>query len=80
MNTQNITLSIPKDIIRKVKIIAAGKGTSISSYLTQLLEETVAREEGYQAARRRHLTMLDQDLDLGIDGAFTWTRDELHER
>jgi hypothetical protein len=80
MSTQNITLSIRKDILLKVKIIAAKQDTSISGLLTRVLEEIVSKEEGYQAAHRRHLEILDSDLDLGTNGDLPWTREELHER
>jgi hypothetical protein len=80
MNTQNITLAIPKDILLKVKVIAAKQGTSISGFLTRILEEVIAREEGYQAARWRHLTLLENQLTFGTEGAVSWTRTDLHER
>ena len=80
MNTQNITLAIPKDILLKVKVIAAKQGTSISGFLTRILEETVAREEGYQAARRRHLALLEDEVRLGTGRVISWTRADLHER
>ena len=57
MNTQNVTLSIPKDILLKIKVIAAKRGISISGLLSGALEEIVTREEGYQAAHRRHLAL-----------------------
>lgn len=80
MSTQNITLSIPKDILFKVKIIAAKQGISISGLMTRVLEEIVSREEGYQAARRRHLETLESEINLGTNGDLSWTREDLHER
>jgi hypothetical protein len=80
MQTQNITLSIPKDILVSIKVIAAKQGMSISRFMTRILEEIVSREEGYEAARRRHLITLDNKLNLGTNGALSWTREELHER
>jgi hypothetical protein len=81
MSTQNITLSIPNDILAKLKVIAAKQGMSISELLTRALEEIVTREEGYQAAHQRHLSLLEEDnLSLGTDGIIPWTRTELHER
>lgn len=80
MSTQNITLAISKDILLKIKVIAAKRGTSISGFLTQTLEELVAREEGYQTAQRRHLATLNSGLSLGTNGTVSWTRAELHER
>ncbi len=80
MDTQNITLSVPKDILRKIKIMAVKQGTSVSGLMTNVMTELVSREEGYQAARRRHLDLLGVGQDLDTGGVITWTRDELHER
>ncbi len=80
METQNITLTLPKQVLRKVKTIATQRRTSVSRMLTQMLEELAARETGYQRARTRHLRLLAAGLDLGTGGQIRWTRDELHER
>jgi hypothetical protein len=78
--TQNVTLAIPKDILRKAKILAVQKNTSLSSLLTQTLVDMVSREESYQQARQRNLAMLKSGFDLGTQGQITWKREELHER
>lgn len=39
METQKITLSLRKEILRKVRSIAAREGISLSSLLTNTLEE-----------------------------------------
>jgi hypothetical protein len=80
METQNITLSLPKEILHKVKLIAARQGTSVSGLLTRLLEEVVVREEGFEAARRRNLAILETGFDLGTEGTIPWSRDNIHER
>lgn len=80
MQTQNITLSIPKDILVSIKVIAAKQGMPISCFMTRILEELASREEGYEAARRRHLITLENKLNLGTNGTLSWTREELHER
>jgi len=80
MEKQNITLAIPKDILRKAKIIAVQEGTSVSGLLTRILKELVSREEGYQTAHRNHLTNLEKGIDLGTEGMARWTREELHEQ
>jgi hypothetical protein len=78
--TQNITLSIPKDILRKAKILAIEKNTSLSNLLTQSLVDLVTNNEGYEQARRRNLALLQVGLNLGTQGNLTWKRAELHER
>lgn len=80
METQNITLSLPKDILLKVKLLAVRRQTSVSRLLAQTLENLVRQDEDYAHARLRHLQRLDQGIDLGTGGKITTTRDELHER
>jgi calcineurin-like phosphoesterase len=80
METQNITLSIPKEVLRKAKLIAVQRQTSLSRLLTQALLEIVSNEEGYERHRRIHLALLERGIDLGTQGNISWKRDELHER
>ena len=77
--TQNVTLAIPKDILRKAKILAVQKNTSLSGLLTQTLTNLVARQEAYEQARQRNLALLKSGLNLGTQGYITWKREELHE-
>lgn len=80
METQNITLAIPKEILLKVKLLAVQRQTSVSSLLTTTLEDLVRQEDAYLHARQRHLQLLEQGLDLGTQGDIRIRRDELHER
>lgn len=80
METQNITLAIPKEVLLKVKLLAVRRRTSVSGLLTQTLERLVEQEDAYAHARRRHMDRLDQGLDLGTGGQILTPRDELHER
>jgi hypothetical protein len=80
METQNVTLSIPKETLRKVKLLAVQRETSISGLLTQTLEKLVQQEDVYAHARQRHLQWLEQDLNLGTRGQISTRRDGLHDR
>lgn len=80
MDKQNITLSVPKDVLQKIKLLAVKKGTSVSGLMTRVLQDIVAEEDGFQDARLRHLSLLDRGLDLNTNGARDWTREELHDR
>jgi hypothetical protein len=79
-STQNVTLSIPKDILRKAKILAIQKNTSLSGLLTQTLEELVSGHEDFERARQRNLSILKTGYDFGTQGKTAWKREELHER
>jgi hypothetical protein len=62
---QNLTLKLPVETIRKVKIVAAERGKSISALVVEKIEELVGEDAEYQAARRRALEWLKQDWHLG---------------
>ena len=80
METRNITLSIPKEILLKAKLVAVRRQTSVSGLLTQALKVLVQQEDAYAHARQRHLQWLEQGADLGTGGQIVTGRDELHER
>ena len=80
MPNRNITLSLPDQLLRDVKVVAAQKGTSVSALMTAILTELVQRETGYAAARERSLARMKRGFHLGTGGNITWSRDELHER
>jgi hypothetical protein len=76
---QNITLALPKWLLRKVKHLAVEREKSISRLLTETLEEMVARNDAYDTAKERARRLLKNPPDLGTFDR-NWTRDELHER
>ena len=80
METQNITLAIPKDVLHKARQTAVARHTSLSGLLTQLLTEIVEQEDHYLIASERQIALLREGLDLNTSGVINWTRDSLHER
>ena len=80
METQNITLSLPKELLREAKLLAVERQTSISGLLKEILTEAVAQEDRYAKARSRHLEALRQGADLGTPGRIGRPREDLHER
>jgi len=80
METQNIMLSIPKELLSKVKLLAVKRNMSVSGLLTRTLEGLVRQEDAYAHAQQRHLRWLEQEVDLGTDGRISFQRDKLHER
>jgi hypothetical protein len=65
VKSQNITLKISADLIRKAKVVAAEQGTSISALLTRQIRDVVGQDAEYEAARRQAFTRLDQGWHLG---------------
>jgi len=80
VETQNITLALPKELIYRVKRVALERRTSVSGLLTQVLTDIVAQEDSYNSARKRHLDWLEHGADLGTNGKIGWQREDLHER
>ena len=65
MITQNVTLKLQTETLRKAKVIAAERRTSLSAMLAQRIEEIVGEDAAYQAAQRRALEWLAQGWHLG---------------
>jgi len=80
MERQNVTLSLPKSLLKQAKAIAASKEKSLSAFLKESLEEKIRKSIGYKEARERHLKILEKGFDLGTKGHISITREELHER
>jgi len=75
---QNVTVSLDGQILRKARMIAVKRGTSISGLLVQQIEGLVGEEEAYERAERQALAFLEEGFRLG--GVIQTSRDELHER
>lgn len=75
---QNITLSLDRDLIRKSKIIAAQKETSVSKMLSDELEKLIQRTEQYECAKIKALANLKKGFNFG--GKIIASREDLHER
>lgn len=80
VETQNITLSLPRELLKRVKRLAADRDTSVSWLMTEALTRLIDEARRYSAARRRSLLALRSSRSLGTGGERTWSRDELHER
>jgi predicted transcriptional regulator len=75
---RNVTISVSPETIRKAKILAARRSTSISGLLAEQIEVLVGAEEMYERSQQSALAQLEEGFHLG--GAITAGRDELHER
>lgn len=78
MAKRNLTVQLDADVIRKARIVAAGRSLSVSRLVAQEIEALVEEEEAYEAAEREALDGLGRGFRLG--GAPHPPRDELHER
>jgi predicted transcriptional regulator len=77
---RNVTITIPEDLLRQLKIVAAKQETSISAMITKALRQIADEENGYSEAQRGMLDDLRKGYNLGTRGKIGWTRGDLHER
>jgi predicted transcriptional regulator len=79
-DSQNITLSLPRELLKRIKRLAADRDTSVSALMAETLTHLADENRRYAAARRRSLAALRVAQSLGTEGRANWSRDELHER
>lgn len=75
---RNLTVRLDRQTIRKARIVAAKRSTSISGLVASQIEILVGEDEAYERAERKALALLDQGFHLG--GSIQASREELHER
>lgn len=78
--TRNITLALPQEILKQLKILAAKRGTSVSAMLKEELEALLQQESDYMQAYREFMEVANRGFELGTYGEARWMRDALHER
>ena len=77
---QNITLNLPRDLLKRLKRLAVDREASVSSLMAEALARLVDDHRRFSTARRRSLAAMEQAPSLGTGGRRGWSRDELHER
>lgn len=75
---QNVTISLSKQVLKKARILAARRETSISGLLAQEITTLVDNEDAYERAERQALSLLDQGFHLG--GVIRASREDWHDR
>ena len=72
----NTTLNLDKDLVRKIRVLAAENGTSVTALLSATLEEELGRRTAYEEAKKHASAVLAKGWDLG---GRVPTREEMHE-
>ena len=75
---RNLTLQLEDETVRKAKILAARRATSVSRLLADEIERLVAQDDTYRSAHQAALAHLERGFHLG--GGPLPGRDSLHER
>ena len=75
---RNLTLSLPSELVRRAKVVAADRDTSISALVAEFLNR-LTRDDAYDEVWRRERALMSDGLSMRV-GEITWTRDEVHDR
>lgn len=75
MAKTNLTLQLEEDVIRRARIVAAKRGTSVSALVARELADLAAQDDRYEDARRRAVELMAKAKPRG---GRRWTRDELY--
>lgn len=74
---RNVTLCLPDDLVRKAKVHAAERDTSLSALVGELLGQVIGTESYEQIWAEEEAVMAKGPLRVG---SVEWSRDELHQR
>jgi len=77
---QNVTISLPKSLLKKAKSIAAQREKSLSQFIRDSLEERIRESTGYSKAKNRQVKLLRRGLNMGTKGGLKISREALHAR
>ena len=77
MARANLTLQLDAEVIKRARIVAAKRGTSVSALAATRLIELVDEDERFELARGRAEGILKKAAPRG---GRSWARDELHDR
>ncbi len=78
MSKRNLTIQLDDEVVRKAKVLAARRSTSISRLISDEIERLVRKDDAYEAARIRALERMQRGYHLG--GPPYAHREELYDR
>lgn len=76
---QNLTVQLDADTIKKARVLAAKRSTSVSRLVASEIDRLVREDDDYQRARGEALAELERGYNLGSEGRLV-KRDELYDR
>lgn len=76
---RNVTLSLPEELLRRARVLAAEQDRSLTSLVEEKLQALVERNETYNRVWEQVFRDIEQDSGMRI-GEITWTREDLHDR
>jgi post-segregation antitoxin (ccd killing protein) len=79
MAVRNITLTLPDDLVRRAKVVAAMRDTSVSALVAEYFEALTRQEDDYDQVWREERRLMADGLSMRV-GEISWSRASAHER
>lgn len=80
METQNLTLRLPKALLKRAKQVAAERDTTVTGLVIEGLMRVTSSEEAYQAAWQRQKALMQAGHTLRQASEAMPKREAAHER
>ncbi|WP_154402562.1 DUF6364 family protein [Nocardioides speluncae] len=77
MTRRSLTVELDDDVVRRARVLAAHRGTSVSQLVSHQLEKLVDQAERHDASWERARRAMAEATPCG---GRNWTRDELYDR
>jgi len=77
---QNVTLSLPVELLKNFRVMAATRNVSMSSLMEGAILKMVLDEDDSDARTKRMVERMRNAPGRGIGGKITWTREETYDR
>jgi hypothetical protein len=77
--SQNVTITLPSDILTEAKHLAVDRGVPLSHYVAQLVQAKVTSGRRYREAMEQELQRMREGTAFQL-GPIDWTRQDLHSR
>jgi predicted transcriptional regulator len=77
---RNVTISLPEDLLKRLKVLAALRDTSVTELIRRAAAQAANECESYEEARDAMMTAIRRARDLGTKGRIAWSRESLHDR
>jgi plasmid stability protein len=77
MAKANLTVQLDDAVIKRARVVAAKRGTSVSALVARGLTELVEQDERYEDAADRARELIGRSIPRG---GRSWRREDLYER
>ncbi len=79
VDTRNITLALPSELVRRTRNIAAARKTSVSALVAEYLQSLARQADDYEQLWQEEQRLMVEGLPMRV-GRVTWSRADSHER